>query len=72
MKSFLVLICKKWDNTCNYQLEISKFHRFYIAFVSYPSASSQGSGGFLNLWSIHPPPLEPFIILGARDPQEYI
>ena len=38
----------------------------------YPSASSHGSGSFLNLWSMQPPSLFPLPILGAREPQEYI
>lgn len=37
--------------------------------VTHPSAFSHGSAGLLNKWSAQPPPL---LILGARDPQEYI
>lgn len=37
--------------------------------ITHPSAFSHGSAGLLNKWSAQPPPL---LILGAKDPQEYI
>ena len=50
------------DNRFNYKIQ-SKVH------LKYPSAFSHGSAGLLKRWSAHPPPL---LILGAREPHEYI